>query len=1086
MKTSTFKKTLTTGIVAAAATGITTFADTTIHAEEAQPVTLDTVENTVSQENTTTDETSAVNPTNDATSETNEQVNVQQPEVQKSTSEKLADAQSELDQAKSDESAAQKDFDNKQNAANETKAPVESTISENEAEEQKAVDENQKGFDDNTAKLDDLQKQKEELTQKQNDLQKAQENNQKALDAAKENAGTISEEDYNTAKTNLDVAQQAYDTAKADLDAKLTEKEQQTANYNQAVSDEATAKSELDGLTAKQAELEKNLTDAQTAQKEAQDAYDLITTGEQGEKYKEAIKSLDEAKAALENANQKVQETTAARDAANARIAELNQTLAQKQSELASITSQQQALDQAVTDAQNKLSDAQNILNEKQQALTKAQADYDAHVKAHQDLYDDLAKVQAELDAAQKDYEQKKAAYEAALATDDADLKAKASEKNAEYDKGYAGFITWLQQKTGKDFSAALKAVNRDEHTDATKKEDAATLDHVKMSLLYLKYYNNMRKSLGLNELKVSPYAMAVAINNVNTTRTQHLGTHTGYLPIGGSDDVNEEIQEGGENLLPSYGDPDTMDYAENAFNCWYIEKVDYDAGARTGVGHYLNIINPKWTVTGASFAGAGIQNFGYTLSKDPSNAYTVDEFENLLDEYWNSIAPEKLKYYGINLAINTAKQEYDDATDKHDALELRLGSITIGYDTNGAFHEDRGIAYAAGENLEIAVKQAQSSVDTAQKAVDSAQSDLTAKKQVADQNKQKQTAKQNEINQINADITNAKADLSAKENALTNAVNTQKEAKKTVSDRQKAVELYGATLNTAKTNLDKAKAATADAQTKADANRSKVDTATTAHNAIAEKVKALKASLDKITSDTDAAKAKADTAKADVDQKASVASDLRAKLDAIIHAQKDLDQTIADIQTTNDRLDANENDQITTKNLIDQFESDLNAHKIRLAKIQKAKADLASITADSELPWESDLAYSYGDDTMDSLMPAMTEYRNDLKAVQESKGNLEKAKEMRKKAQDKYNEIKAVFDREEANKKAMAAMKAQAALLSQQAQYGQAGKADSKTSVNTSDPADTGAELGLFEAELAAGLAGLGMILAGKKRKNK
>ena len=107
-------------------------------------------------------------------------------------------------------------------------------------------------------------------------------------------------------------------------------------------------------------------------------------------------------------------------------------------------------------------------------------------------------------------------------------------------------------------------------------------------------------------------------------------------------------------------------------------------------------------------------------------------------------------------------------------------------------------------------------------------------------------------------------------------------------------------------------------------------------------------------------------------------------------------------------------------------------------------------------------------------------------KLARKLKGNLDKANKARKKAQDKYNEIKAVFDREEANKNAMAAMKAQAALLSQQAQYTQAGKADAKASVDTSDPADTGAKLGLFEAELAVGLAGLGMILAGKKRKNK
>ena len=1030
-------------------------------------------------------------------SDTTSSTETETPVVQKTTGEKLADAQKDLDQAKANESSAQQDYNNKQKDANEIKAPADSTIKEEESKEQKAVDDNQKGLDENTKKLSNLEKQKEELAQKQKELENAKAEYQKVLDKAKADAGSVSEEDYNQAKANAEAAQKAYDQAKADLDAKQAEKDKQTTDYNKAVADETAAKKELDELTAKQAELEKNLSDAKATQKEAQDAYDLITSGEQGEKYKEAVKSLDEAKAALEAANQKVQDAIAARDAASARIAELNQALIKAQSELASITSQQNTLDQAVKDAQTKLDAAQTTLTEKQAALTKAQSDYDAHVKANKDLYDDLAKVQAELDAAQKTYEEKKAAYEAALATDDSTLKEKASEKNAEYDKGYAGFIEWLQKKTGKDYSDALNAVNRDSHTDASKTEDAATLAHVKDALAYLKYYNSMRKSLGLSELKVSPYAMAVAINNVNTTRIKHLNTHTQYFPIGGSDD----IQNAGENLIPRYGYMSSKNDVKSMFDIWYNgEKALYDKGVRdeTKIGHYLNIIDPEWTITGAAVAGPAIQNFGHTLS-DPTNSYSVEDFEKLLEEYWNQIAPEKLKYYNISLNIGTAKQEYDDAAKKRDASASEIESIKVGYNpTAEDYQDERAIAYAQGEIYQAAIDEAQAAVDAAQKVVDSAKADVTSKQQAADQNKQKKTAKQSEVNQTSTNLANAETDLEAKKTAVTDAQNAEKEAKNTVSERQKTVDLYGATLNTAKSNLDKAKTATADAQAKVDDNQTKVNESITKHNSLVDKVKALKASLDSITSDTDKAQTTADAAKEDAEKKSSIASDLRTKLDAIINAQKNLDQTIADIQTTNEDLTANENDQITTKALISQFETDLNTHKIRLAKIQKARADLDSITADSELPWEEDLSYTYGDDTMDDLMPAMTEYRDALKVVKESKADLDKATAARKKAQDKYNEIKAVFDREEANKRAIKEAQAQAArarMMAMASPYGAAsgiGSA-SATSANArkagsdqlSDSVNTGAGLDLFSAELAAGLAALGMVLTTKKRKH-
>lgn len=1005
---------------------------------------------------------------------------------EKTTANQLADAQSALDQAKTNESTAQQDYNNKQTTANEIKAPVDSTISTEESKEQTAIDASQKGLDDNTQKMADLQQKESDLNAKQEEMESAKTNQEKALEDAKASVDSKTEDDYIQAKAEADKAQKTYNTAKSELDAKQSEKDKQTSKYNKAVAGEVATKAELDDLTSKQTELEKNLADAQAVQKEAQDAYDLITSGEQGEKYKEAVKSLEDAKTALEAANQKVQDAIAARDAASARIAELNQALSKAQSELASITADQNTLDQAVKDAQTKLDAAQATLTEKQKALTKAQSDYDAHVKAHQDLYDDLAKTQAELDAAQKVYEEKKAAYEAALATDDATLKEKASEKNAEYDKGYAGFIEWLQKKTGKDYSDALNAVNGDGHTDATKEEDAATLQHVKDALLYLKYYNEMRKSLGLNELKVSPYAMAVAINNVNTTRTQHLGTHTGYLPIGGSDN----IQGGGENLIPSYGNMSSANNAKNMFEIWYEnEKALYDSGVQdfSKVGHYLNIVDPGWTVTGAAVAGPAIQNFGSTLS-DPVNSYSVEDFEKLLDEYWNGIAPEKLQYYTINLNIGTAKQEYDDATDNRDGYASEIESIKVGYNpTAEDYQDERAIAYAQGEIYQAAIDEAKAPVDTAQDAVDSAQSDLTAKQQVANQNKQKQTAKQNEVNQTSTNLANVKTDLEAKKTAVTDAQNAAKEAKNTLSERQKTVDLYGATLNTAKNNLDKAKDVTADAKTKANDNKTKIDELTTKRNGLVEKVKALKASLDSIISDTEKAQTTADAAKEDAEKKSSFVSELRAKLDAVANAQKNLDKTLSDIQTTKDSLTANEKVQSSTKDLINIYEYDLNTHKARLAKIQKAKADLAAITADSELPWESDSSYSYNDDIMDSLKPAMTKYRDALKAAEESKGNLEKASQVRKEAEETYNQIKAILEREEANKQAIKKAQAMAnpTISAMTSMVSVSGGTDKKAgSDQLSGSVNTGIGLDLFSAELAAGLAALGMVLASKKRK--
>lgn len=287
---------------------------------------------------------------------------------------------------------------------------------------------------------------------------------------------------------------------------------------------------------------------------------------------------------------------------------------------------------------------------------------------------------------------------------------------------------------------------------------------------------------------------------------------------------------------------------------------------------------------------------------------------------------------------------------------------------------------------------------------------------------------------------------------------------------------------------MDKAKDATEDAQNKTKSSQAKVDESTKKHNDLLEKVKTLKTSVDAITLDTNKAQATADAAKTDAKKKSSIASDLRAKLDAMANAQKDLDKTLSNIQTTKDSLAANEKEQSTTKDLINKYESDFNTHKTRLAKIQKEKADLAAITADSVLPWESDPSYSYNDDIMDSLMPTMTEYRDALRTAKNAKDNLDKAYAARKEAQSKYDEIKAIFDREEANKQAIKETQARARMSAMANPYASTNAISTSSKVKpnqSSTSTNTGTHLDLFSAELATSLAALGMVLASKKRRN-
>lgn len=185
-----------------------------------------------------------------------------------------------------------------------------------------------------------------------------------------------------------------------------------------------------------------------------------------------------------------------------------------------------------------------------------------------------------------------------------------------DYDKGSYGFFEYVGAADAIDIldhSRYASYTHKGEQTDATN------LENMKASISFMKECNELRKLHGLNELKVTYEMMAMAQADAN------------YSDFNIEHAVQFYV---GENLAWGYSDP---------FVGWYTEeKINYETQNGGQVGHYLNIINRGYKVTGFAINTRGSkyritysQVFDYDIDE---NAMTVDEFEALFNAYYGSV----------------------------------------------------------------------------------------------------------------------------------------------------------------------------------------------------------------------------------------------------------------------------------------------------------------------------------------------------------------------------------------------------------------------------------------------------------------
>ena len=193
----------------------------------------------------------------------------------------------------------------------------------------------------------------------------------------------------------------------------------------------------------------------------------------------------------------------------------------------------------------------------------------------------------------------------------------------------------------------ADKAYWYDLYVDLGEEDDATSLANLKNALTYMDAVNAIRAENGLNELKISLFAMAGAELNCSYSGENGTLAHAGTYnnPAGmGSYAVENLAQRDG--AFAGSSDPDAWwdDYASGnlygdswPFIGWYTqEKFMFDSGTQeySLVGHYLNFVAPELRSFGIAVGD------GVTIWKGTNygGSFTVDEFKSLVDDYVASV----------------------------------------------------------------------------------------------------------------------------------------------------------------------------------------------------------------------------------------------------------------------------------------------------------------------------------------------------------------------------------------------------------------------------------------------------------------
>lgn len=403
-------------------------------------------------------------------------------------------------------------------------------------------------------------------------------------------------------------------------------------------------------------------------------------------------------------------------------------------------------------------------------AYETAKSNYDSLKEDYDEKKEALDTANAELDEAKDNLTDAETAYNAAKTTYE-DENTKATELKTSYDtalsrkeKGTYGFF---ESRNDTVAMSALTTCKYKDYIQLGADDDATSLDNMEHTFDYIRELNTMRKNVGLGELKVTSTLMAQAQADADYSDT--VVAHAQQFSVA-------------ENVAWNYG--------SDPYKQWYdAEKAAFDKKAAelgqttelTGAaaynyytanssslsfstyGHYLNDINPNYKYTGFAYMNRGTMNNWKTYAQvfsgsTSETSYTVDEYEELFNEYKKGIDKAITDYNGAVTARDNAYTAMTAAEDTKKAAGAIVTSKQTAYD---AAEEAYNTIKTKSEQANTAMQTAKQDYDEAIEKASIAATAYTAQNKIAED-------KKSDLETANSELVKAETDLEDAKTAQT------------------------------------------------------------------------------------------------------------------------------------------------------------------------------------------------------------------------------------------------------------------------------------------------------------------------------
>lgn len=795
-----------------------------------------------------------------------------------------------------------------------------------------------------------------------------------------ENQKNSSEEALNNAKNNKKENDEKLTTSQNKVDQTLAKEVKDRAQVVLQLQETLSSqKQQKDALDKAVEEKQNQLKNAQDKYNKAQADYNDLA-----DKNKDALDKLNQAE---EDKAQYEKD-----------LASLNNQLTTLDQEINSLTTSIEAQSATVNETTKKKDDLAKQydalttqVNEAKTNLDTAKTEYDAAKKAVDDLNNnvdtpELANLKFELYQLQK----QQSALQAQVDATTSQLKAAETElANAytKYDNNVVNFYKEVYNNTG-DLDAYYAYTELEKYDGKTvgsatiydsKNYDKtmASLSDLHEALNYIKMCNQIRAYEGVAPLKVSYYLMSVSA--IQNQFTSVKWGHSEIYPFaeniyGSSRDYNStDFLDQNGNLNVDYLDRLGRDQNLDAFSIqrqnpfygwWTEEKILYEQTHNADkAGHYFNIINQNYTLTGFShnnqlhnsgyytwgqvFSGSLVANKLDGSGQVRITGQSVDEFENTLNSWIlkkaNGVQIEQDK-------VDAAKAEVEKATN---ALNDNKQKINTKQTEINDYKDNVNAQFKAAETTYNNAKRTYDNLVNQQSSVkaelDTTSSTLNSQKDALTKLEDQLKADKKKKDTLSNQITDKKTLLAQKKEELANATKDKAELEQALKDANADVDRITALI---------------------DENDKKIKALESEINANQQNINAYNAELNTLNSEVTSKEAEKDALSANIDMLNTAINAYNKQLEECNKAKNALDAAKNNLDNVHAEYDQAVKGQKAQADVVADTTKKLDNANESLAKAQRATADWEGIKAGT-----GDHYAPYHDEVLDNLIDTVLVY---------------------------------------------------------------------------------------------------------------